>query len=162
MSGAEVAARNDGAARRGGVGREVLEEQATGLPDGALMRFGQVADRLHASAQPPFPEGIGRGGCGSRIAEAISPTPVRFALYRLVGEALVVDHARGGMHVPLLTEVEMRDLYDWMERVLLMACDVGRLSAAREAEQSEPASTDGDTVMRTWQLFDAVARRPAE
>jgi len=41
-----------------------------------------------------------------------SPTPVRFALYRLVGEALIVDHARAGLHVPLLTEVALRDLYD--------------------------------------------------
>ncbi|HET7267438.1 MAG TPA: GntR family transcriptional regulator, partial [Oleiagrimonas sp.] len=52
-----------------------------------------------------------------------SPTPVRFALYRLIGETLIVDHARDGLHIPLLTEVALRDLYDWMERLLLMACD---------------------------------------
>ena len=61
-----------------------------------------------------------------------SPTPVRFALYRLVGEALTVDHARDGLHIPLLTEVAMRDLYDWMERLLLMACDIGVSPGARE------------------------------
>lgn len=29
----------------------------------------------------------------------ISPTPVRFALYRLVGEGVIEDHAREGFHV---------------------------------------------------------------
>ncbi|MBD8881995.1 GntR family transcriptional regulator [Rhodanobacter sp. 7MK24] len=90
-----------------------------------------------------------------------SPTPVRFALYRLVGEALVVDHARGGLHVPLLTEVGMRDLYDWMERLLLMACDIGAAPAARKAERLEPVSADSDLAKSTWQLFDAIARATA-
>ncbi|MEY2159862.1 MULTISPECIES: GntR family transcriptional regulator [unclassified Rhodanobacter] len=90
-----------------------------------------------------------------------SPTPVRFALYRLVGEALVVDHARGGLHIPLLTEVAMRDLYDWMERLLLMACDIGAAPAARKTEPLELASADDDLVKLTWQLFDAIARATA-
>lgn len=90
-----------------------------------------------------------------------SPTPVRFALYRLVGEALVVDHARGGLHIPLLTEIAMRDLYDWMERLLLMACDIGAAPAARKTEPLELASADDDLVKLTWQLFDAIARATA-
>lgn len=90
-----------------------------------------------------------------------SPTPVRFALYRLVGEALLVDHARGGLHVPLLTEVGMRDLYDWMERLLLMALDIGAAPAARKAERLEPISADSDLAKSTWQLFDAIARATA-
>lgn len=90
-----------------------------------------------------------------------SPTPVRFALYRLVGEALIVDHARGGLHVPLLTEVAMRDLYDWMERLLLMACDIVVAPASRKTEWPEPMSVDGDLVKLTWQLFDAISRATA-
>ena len=90
-----------------------------------------------------------------------SPTPVRFALYRLVGEALVVDHARDGLHVPLLNEVALRDLYDWMERLLLMACDIGAAPAARKTDQLELASDDDDPVKLTWQLFDAIARATA-
>jgi DNA-binding GntR family transcriptional regulator len=86
-----------------------------------------------------------------------SPTPVRFALYRLVGESLLVDYARDGLHVPLLTEVAMRDLYDWMERLLLMACD-GAVSPSRKTEQLELASADDDMAKLTWQLFDAIAR----
>lgn len=78
-----------------------------------------------------------------------SPTPVRFALYHLVGETLIVDHARDGLHVPLLTEVAMRDLYDWMERLLLIACDIGTASVARKAEPLELASADSDLVKLT-------------
>jgi DNA-binding GntR family transcriptional regulator len=87
-----------------------------------------------------------------------SPTPVRFALYRLVGEGLVADHARNGLHVPLPTEVAMRDLYDWMQRVLLMACDMGFVPTMRETGKLEIAPADNDVVKLTWQLFDAIAR----
>jgi DNA-binding GntR family transcriptional regulator len=110
----------------------------------------------------------GRYAPGQRIDPATlaaefntSPTPVRFALYRLVGEALIVDHARDGLHVPLLTEVAMRDLYDWMERLLLIACDIGAAPVARKLEQLETASAGDDLVKLTWQLFDAIARATA-
>jgi DNA-binding GntR family transcriptional regulator len=87
----------------------------------------------------------------------ISPTPVRFALYRLVGESLIVDHARDGLHVPLLTEVAMRDLYDWMENLLLMACDKSPSPTARKPEPLQLATADADLVGLTWQLFDSIA-----
>lgn len=87
----------------------------------------------------------------------ISPTPVRFALYRLVGEALVVDQARDGLHIPLLTEVALRGLYDWMERLLLMACDIGAAPMAKKPKPLTFAFGD-DLIKPTWQLFDAVAR----
>lgn len=114
--------------------------------------YGQVRRALQSGRYVP----------GQRIDPAtlaaefkISPTPVRFALYRLVGEGLVADHARSGLHVPLFTEVAMRDLYDWMERLLLMACQIGMAPAAA---RTEPALADGDLVQQTWQLFDAIAR----
>lgn len=120
--------------------------------------YGQVRRALRSGRYAP----------GQRIDPArlavefhTSPTPVRFALYRLVGESLLVDHARDGLHVPLLTEVAMRDLYDWMERLLLMACDIGAVPAARKTEQLELASADNDLVKLTWQLFDAIARATA-
>lgn len=110
----------------------------------------------------------GRYAPGQRIDPAtlaaefnISPTPVRFALYRLVGETLIVDHARDGLHVPLLNEVALRDLYDWMERLLLMACDIGVSRAAEKVEPLEVVSTDDDLEKLTWQLFDAIARATA-
>lgn len=86
-----------------------------------------------------------------------SPTPVRFALYRMVGEGLVTDHARDGLHVPLLNEVALRDLYDWMERLLLMACDIGEVPTFQKTAKLELVTADGDLVKLTWQLFDAIA-----
>lgn len=106
----------------------------------------------------------GRYAPGQRIDPArladefhTSPTPVRFALYRLVGEGLVADHARNGLHVPLLTELALRDLYDWMERMLLMACDIGIAPPDEATAQLRLSSTDDDLVDITWQLFDAIA-----
>lgn len=110
----------------------------------------------------------GRYAPGQRVDPATlaaefntSPTPVRFALYRLVGETLLVDHARDGLHIPLLTEVALRDLYDWMERLLLMACDIGATPVARKTAPLKLSSADDDLVKRTWQLFDAIARATA-
>lgn len=87
-----------------------------------------------------------------------SATPVRFALYRLVGEGLIADHARSGLYVPLLTEVALRDLYDWMQRLLLMACDIGIGSTPAATADLKTVSTGDDVANSTWQLFDAIAR----
>ena len=116
--------------------------------------YGQVRRALRSGRYAP-----GQRIDPARLATEFntSPTPVRFALYRLVGEALLVDHARDGLHVPLLTEVAMRDLYDWMEHLLLMACDIGAVPAARKTEQLELVSADDDLVKLTWQLFDTIA-----
>ncbi|WP_027485606.1 GntR family transcriptional regulator [Rhodanobacter sp. OR87] len=120
--------------------------------------YGRVRRALQAGRYTP----------GQRIDPAklasefkTSPTPVRFALYRLVGEGMVTDHARNGLHVPLLNEVALRNLYDWMERLLLMACDIGESPAIQKTEKLELAAADGDLVKLTWQLFDAIARATA-
>ncbi|NII11305.1 GntR family transcriptional regulator [Oleiagrimonas sp. C23AA] len=89
-----------------------------------------------------------------------SPTPVRMALYRLLGEGLLADHARDGLHVPMLNEFALSDLYDWMERLLLMACDMDLAPVDHRRRISE-MSVNGDPVKRTWQLFDAIARATA-
>lgn len=122
----------------------------------SALLYGQVRRSLQSGRYVP----------GQRIDPATlalefhtSATPVRFALYRLVGEGLLEDHARGGLHVPLPTEVALRDHYDWMQRMLLMACDMGFaqriLASARHVELSSP---EDDIVKLTWQLFDAIAR----
>lgn len=120
--------------------------------------YGQVRRSLQSGRYVP----------GQRIDPATlaaefntSPTPVRFALCRLVGEGLVADHARGGLHVPLPNEIAMYDLYDWMQRLLLMACDIGVAPTARKTGELELASADNDVVKLTWQLFDAIARATA-
>lgn len=87
-----------------------------------------------------------------------SATPVRFALYRLVGEGLIADHARSGLYVPLLTEVALRDLYDWMQRLLLMACDICAERNIPKVAKPESSPADEDVVKLTWQLFDTIAR----
>lgn len=85
-----------------------------------------------------------------------SQTPVRFALYRLVGRELIEDHARSGLHVPLPNEVALRELYDWMEHLLLACCDLAAVPAHPPQDEEVPAVTD--TVERTWKLFDDIAR----
>lgn len=47
-----------------------------------------------------------------------SDMPVRLALHRLIGEGLLEPHARGGVHLPLPTEVELRDRYTWLQHML--------------------------------------------
>lgn len=107
----------------------------------------------------------GRYAPGQRIDPATiaeefhtSVTPVRFALYRLVGEGLLTDHARSGLYVPLLTEVALRDLYDWMERLLLMACDMGAKPVLVDPGEFDAAVIGDDVATTTWSLFDAIAR----
>ena len=116
--------------------------------------YGQVKRALQSGRYAP-----GQRIDPAKLAEEFktSPTPVRFALYRLLGEGLVADHARNGLHVPLLTEVALRELYDWMERMLLMACDIGVTPPDPAGEALQLSSTDDDLVDLTWQLFDAIA-----
>ena len=85
-----------------------------------------------------------------------SATPVRFALYRLVGEGLIADHGRNGLRVPLPNEVALRDQYDWMRRLLLMACAIQ--FAAMPAVPALPAELPAadDLARATWLLFDAI------
>src|SRR5690606_30171802 len=83
-----------------------------------------------------------------------SATPVRFALYRLVGEGLIVDHARSGLHVPLFTEIALRDQYDWMRRLLLMACDIDAGPPRATPDMAVPS--DENTPRLTRELIDAI------
>ncbi|SEJ00709.1 GntR family transcriptional regulator [Frateuria terrea] len=117
--------------------------------------YGQVRRALRSGRYAP-----GQRIDPARLATEFdtSPTPVRFALYRLVGEGLVADHARSGLHVPLHTELGLRDLYDWMERLLLMACDIGVAPAFRKTEKLALGADDDDLAKLTWQLFDVIAR----
>lgn len=101
---------------------------------------------------------------GQRIDPAVlakqfrtSQTPVRFALYRLMGEGLLDDHARDGLHVPLPTERSLRDLYDWMQRLLTMACDIGFEFHPLALPPNSDPKLDDDPVASTQRLFDAIA-----
>ncbi|WP_202841039.1 GntR family transcriptional regulator [Luteimonas saliphila] len=86
-----------------------------------------------------------------------SLTPARYALYRLVGEDLIADHGRDGLHVPLPTEFSLHQLYDWMHRLLLAAFEIGFPQWTHEDVREVDLSPDDDLVKRTWHLFDAIA-----
>lgn len=88
-----------------------------------------------------------------------SPTPVRFALYRLVGEGMLADHSRGGLQVPLMTELALREYYDWIQLLLLMACERIKHPAPTVGKQlsSSDPHEDEDAAKLAWKLFDAIA-----
>jgi len=116
--------------------------------------YGQIRRDLQAGRYLP----------GQRIDPATvageyrtSLTPVRFALSRLVGYGMLCDQPRAGFHVPMPTEMQLRDLYDWMERLLVMACE---FTAARPLEAAPaPMPGDDDIPKQTWKLFDTIGRQ---
>lgn len=117
-----------------------------------------VYDALRSALQ------TGRLAPGERIDPAAlagqlktSSIPVRFALYRLVGEGAISDHAREGFHVPFATELMLRELYDWMDWLTLKACDVGFPAAPKHAEVRAVPQAERDVATRTHDLFEAIA-----
>lgn len=96
---------------------------------------------------------------GALAAEyKISPTPVRLALFCLVGERMIVDRGSSGLYVPMPTEADMRDLYGGMHLLLQVACDIGFAPDARENVSAlRIDSPEYDLVKLTWQLFDGIA-----
>lgn len=87
--------------------------------------------------------------------------PARLALERLVGEGLLEHHARGGVYLPLPTEVELRHAYDCMQQLLLMACDLATARIPSGVREPDAAPAYEDPVEITWQLFDAIGQATA-
>ena len=69
------------------------------------------------------------------IAErcSASVTPVREALYRLVGEALIEAHPDRGFRIAVPDGDGLRNLYGWMEQQLLAAVRLSSPQAIRQA-----------------------------
>lgn len=86
-----------------------------------------------------------------------SVTPVRMAIHRLIGEGMIENHPRGGLYVPLLPEVDLRDRYDWMQHMLLMALEIGWSPQVRSLEAHQVVADPADIPKSTWKLFDAMA-----
>jgi len=84
---------------------------------------------------------------------AASVTPVRDALHRLAGEEMVVATS-DGFHVPILSEPDLRDLYDWSHQLLLLALRTMRRS--RGGFLPEPA-LDTHVAQTAEALFTAIA-----
>lgn len=89
---------------------------------------------------------------------ATSPTPVVNALYRLLGEGMLTNHAReGGFQVPPTNERRLRNLYHWMQRLMVMACDIGITTDDELPDTFQPPNQDSDIVQLTRELFEEVA-----
>lgn len=125
------------------------------------MEWGSKSARLYEEIRQSL-----QSGCyvpGTRLdATALakrfhaSTTPVRHALYRLVGDGLVEDRARDGFFVPSVSELFLRDLYDWLQHLLVIAC--GDAASSRSTSRP-PLSTEhhDDVVSLTGELFEAIA-----
>lgn len=87
----------------------------------------------------------------------ISMTPARLAMHRLIGERLISDHARNGMQVPLPNELALWELYDVMQRLLQMNCDLIKTRLPAGCSLPLIATIEDDSVKLTWKLFDAIA-----
>lgn len=93
-------------------------------------------DRVYAALKHDILDGQIRPGTRLDPAEmaaalAVSVTPVRDALYRLLGERLVAIGGREGFIIPNTTEPDLQDLYSWNQELLLLALrttgyDIGR------------------------------------
>lgn len=84
-----------------------------------------------------------------------SLTPIRAALYRLVGDRLIETHPNNGFHMPRVTEPALRDLYDWNETILVQA--VRRCRSAATEIPVESIDDEGEgLVSRTERLFERI------
>ena len=86
-----------------------------------------------------------------------SKSPVRNALYRLVGEDLLEAHPHDGFYRPRVIEQDLFDLIGWNEHALELA--FGHIEASSSTRGPFPAlpECDGNIVAGIEQLFDAVA-----
>ncbi len=84
---------------------------------------------------------------------AVSPTPMRNVLNRLVGERLVETHSHDGFYIPRITEESLRSLFAWNEHLVVLAIDT--VSDLRP-HVSAPVPID-DVVVGTETLFTELA-----
>ena len=86
-------------------------------------------------------------------AERVSPTPVRNALNRLVGAGYLVSHSNEGFYAPLLTEQDLRDLYDCCAALLGLAISRAPRRQKRAHASIEIEAADIDVPLRTERVF---------
>lgn len=87
----------------------------------------------------------------------VSKSPIRSALYQLVGEGLLEAHPHDGFYRPRVIEQSLLDLLVWNEHALDFAFN--QIEAAGSTAIPFPALSDtsGNIVDGTEQLFAAVA-----
>lgn len=81
-----------------------------------------------------------------------SPTPVREALNRLVGERLVESRDPGGFYLVALNEPALRDLYAWSHALIDLSLRAGSLEGV-----NIDSFIGGDYANRVAGLFSALA-----
>lgn len=84
---------------------------------------------------------------------AVSPTPMRNVLNRLVGERIVETHSHDGFYIPRITEESLRSLFAWSEHLVVLAIDT---ATDRTPPPSIIHSVD-DVVAATETLFEDLA-----
>lgn len=82
-----------------------------------------------------------------------SITPVRDALYRLMGDGLVEAGETDGFAVAAMAETDLRDLYHWNRQLLGLAL---RHVPAEPASRVQPDPTIMDDADRAAALFSAI------
>lgn len=121
------------------------------------MNSGPTADRVYEALRRRILENGFRPGARldpAELADALasSVTPVRDALHRLVGEALVDTRTGGGFYLPLIDEPGLADLYSWNGDLLLAA-----LRNRTGPVQPTGGVGAADLADRVQHLFAAVA-----
>lgn len=108
------------------------------------MNSGQTADRVYDALKAMVRERAFRPGARldpARIASDLvsSVTPVRDALNRLTGEALVETRSGDGFHLPQIDAPALQDLYDWSIELLTLAIRSWPADRAPRARGSSPS-----------------------
>jgi DNA-binding transcriptional regulator YhcF (GntR family) len=112
----------------------------SGRPSITESMFRTLMERVLSGAIPP----------GTRIeaneiaaVDGVSPTPVRNALNRLAGAGFILSHSNEGFFAPLLSEQELRDLYDSCSALLSLA--ITRAANARTPSTIDSQNVPSDT-----------------
>ena len=114
-----------------------------------------VTDRVHAAVRVQLVDGAIAPGArvdAVRLAAIhhTSPTPVREALARLLGEGFLEFAPRRGYSAPALTRGALQDLYDWS--ALLSEAVVRRSGPMTRLAPDAPAGTAQDYVARVARI----------
>ncbi|SMF61046.1 GntR family transcriptional regulator [Allosphingosinicella indica] len=112
-----------------------------------------LRDELRSGRHPP-----GAHLEPAALADALnaSITPVRDALHRLVGERLVEAPRGDGFRTPMITEMGLRHLYDWIAALLRSAIPHGGLTA------DDPGAGGPETPADWLRAIAAVAANPEQ
>jgi len=113
-------------------------------------------DRAYASAKAQIVAGRWIPGQRVDLAEiaqelGTSLTPVRNALYRLLGERLLTGGPNDGFIIPIRTEPDLADLFGWSASLLGIALHASPRAHDAPIDPSEPLAE------RTRTLFERVA-----